>query len=63
MTEQENDNIFGFEQFAGEGPTSGTGPHDDFSKPGCEFSFLTCLKQNLSFYMLYFRTPFYLDPR
>lgn len=39
MTEQENDDIFGFEQYSGAGPTSGTGPQDDFSKPGRKFSF------------------------
>lgn len=54
MTEQENEDIFGFEQHPGKGPTSGTGPHDDFSKPGREFSFFTSLKQNGSCSVLYF---------
>lgn len=38
--------LFGFEQFSGRGPTTGTGPQDDFSKPGRESSFFTGLKKH-----------------
>lgn len=61
VTEQ-SDEISGFELYSGRGPTSGTGPHDDFSKPGREFSFFTSLKQNVSCSVLYFLIPFYLHP-
>lgn len=47
VTETEND-IFGFEQYSGASPTPGTGPQDDFSKPGREFSFFTSFKQHVS---------------
>lgn len=44
----QNPDIWGFEQSSGGGSSSGTGPNDDFSKPGCEllffFLFLTNLK-------------------
>lgn len=38
-SETENPDIFGFEQWNGPTDTEGTGPEDDFSKPGCK-SFL-----------------------
>lgn len=44
VTATENPDIFGFEQSSGAGSSPGTGPNDDFSKPGCEFSFFTSLK-------------------
>lgn len=42
-TEAENPAIFGFEQWGGSTETEGSGPEDDFSKPGCKlfFSMLT----------------------
>lgn len=35
-TSQSENDIFGFEQWNGPTGTEGTGPDDDFSKPGCK---------------------------
>lgn len=35
-SETENPHIFGFDQWVGPTDTEGTGPDDDFSKPGCK---------------------------
>lgn len=45
----QNPEVFGFDQSAGGGSSPGTGPNDDFSKPGSEFSFLT-----FSFFFFFF---------
>lgn len=36
MNEVSNENIFGWEHWTGQTDTPGTGPDDDFSKPGRE---------------------------
>lgn len=41
VSEVEKPDVFGFDQSSGGGSSPGTGPNDDFSKPGCEFSFLS----------------------
>lgn len=38
-TEAENPAISGFEQWGGSTETEGSGPEDDFSKPGCKLFF------------------------
>lgn len=37
-----NDEIFGWELWSGQTDTPGTGPDDDFSKPGCESNIPPC---------------------
>ncbi len=42
MTETGNPDVFGFDQWVGPTETEGTGPDDDFSKPGCKWFFFYC---------------------
>lgn len=55
-TQTEDPNVFGFSQWAGETDTEGTGPDNDFSKPGCKWFFFVRSKWKWMFYQdwLYF---------
>lgn len=49
MNEVSHDNIFGWEPWTGQTDTPGTGPDDDFSKPGCESNVPPCDFDNNDF--------------
>ena len=46
-TQTENNDVFGFEQWNGPTETPGTGPEDDFSKPGCKGFFHKSILKSL----------------
>lgn len=49
-----NPALFGFSKWTGPTETDGTGPDDDFSKPGCNLLFLLSMKATLGICQIIF---------